>query len=124
MVCINAGLLLSPDLSITSPYLKGAADMYEDGVFVTVDLNFLVDAHICVFEDVSTYGRYLCFNHAINCNENEIKLAKLLYPQADQRLVIHLTFYLITNTKIKFLFEVNLLVFNFCSLCSRSVWRV
>lgn len=84
MVCINAGLLLAPDLSITNPYLKGVADMYEDGVSVTVDLNFLVDAHICVFEDVSTYGRYLCFNHAINCNENEIKLAKLLYPQADQ----------------------------------------
>ncbi|KAL8206009.1 hypothetical protein R6Q57_009560 [Mikania cordata] len=80
MVSINAGLLLSPDLSITHPYLKGAAEMYEDGVFVTVDLKFLVDSHICVFEDVSAYGRYLCFNHVVNCNEDAVKLAKMLLP--------------------------------------------
>ncbi|KAI8530457.1 hypothetical protein RHMOL_Rhmol11G0059900 [Rhododendron molle] len=84
MVCINAGLLLGPDLSITNPYLKGAAEMYEDGVFVTADLNFLVDAHICVFEDVSSYGRYLCFNHVINHTEDAIKLAQLLSPMSLQ----------------------------------------
>ncbi|KAK9275728.1 hypothetical protein L1049_022996 [Liquidambar formosana] len=82
MVCVNAGLLKSPDLSITHPYLKGAAEMYEDGVFVTVDLNFLLDAHICVFEDISTYGRYLCFNHVINRPEDAIKLAQMLTPDA------------------------------------------
>ena len=27
-----------PHLTIKNPYLKGAAEMYEDGVFVTVDL--------------------------------------------------------------------------------------
>ncbi|KAI3810688.1 hypothetical protein L1987_20310 [Smallanthus sonchifolius] len=80
MVSINAGLLLSPDLTITHPYLKGAAEMYEDGVFVTVDPKFLVDSHICVFEDVSAYGRYLCFNHVINCNEDAVKLAQILLP--------------------------------------------
>lgn len=80
MVSINAGLLLSPDLTITHPYLKGAAEMYQDGVFVTVDLKFLVDSHICVFEDVSVYGRYLCFNHVINCNEDAVKLAQILLP--------------------------------------------
>ncbi|KAK9054860.1 hypothetical protein SSX86_025939 [Deinandra increscens subsp. villosa] len=80
MVSINAGLLLSPDLTVTHPYLKGAAEMYEDGVFVTVDLKFLVDSHICVFEDVSAYGRYLCFNHVVNCNEDAVKLAKILLP--------------------------------------------
>ena len=80
MVCINAGLLVGPDLSITNPYLKGAAEMYEDGVFVTVDLNFLVNAHICVFEDVSSYGRYLCFNHVINRTEDAVKLAQMLTP--------------------------------------------
>lgn len=78
MVSINAGLLISPNLCINTPYLKGAAEMYEDGVFVTVDVNFLVDAHICVFEDISTYGRYLCFNHVINQNEDAIKLAQML----------------------------------------------
>ncbi|KAJ7953439.1 Cinnamoyl-CoA reductase-like protein [Quillaja saponaria] len=80
MVSINAGLLMDSDLSIKNPYLNGAAEMYEDGVFVTVDLNFLVDAHICVYEDVSSYGRYLCFNHIINCHDDAVKLARQLTP--------------------------------------------
>ncbi|TYG58199.1 hypothetical protein ES288_D08G203300v1 [Gossypium darwinii] len=80
MVSINGGLLMGPHLSITHPYLKGAAEMYECGTFVTVDLQFLVDAHICVFEDVSSYGRYLCFNHAITNHEDAIHLARLLTP--------------------------------------------
>lgn len=80
MVSINAGLLMLPDLSITNPYLKGAAEMYEHGVFVTVDLDFLVDAHICVYEDISSYGRYLCFNHVINQTQDALKLAYLLTP--------------------------------------------
>ncbi|KAJ8555151.1 hypothetical protein K7X08_012647 [Anisodus acutangulus] len=80
MVCINPGLLMTPDLTITNPYLKGSAEMYEDGVFVTVDLDFLVEAHICVYEEISTYGRYLCFNHIINQTEDAIKLANMLSP--------------------------------------------
>lgn len=82
MVSINAGLLMGPDVSISNPYLKGAAEMYEDGVFVTVDLKFLVDAHICVFEDVSSYGRYLCFNHVVNRHEDALKLAQMLTPSS------------------------------------------
>jgi nucleoside-diphosphate-sugar epimerase len=80
MVSINAGLLLGPDLTLSNPYLKGAAEMYEDGVFVTVDLNFLIDAHICVFEDISSYGRHICFNHVINRHEDAMELAKMLMP--------------------------------------------
>ncbi|KAJ8538720.1 hypothetical protein K7X08_030016 [Anisodus acutangulus] len=80
MVSINSGLLINPDLNITNPYLKGAAEMYENGVFVTVDLDFLVDAHICVYEDVSAYGRYLCFNHIVNTIEDGFNLAKKLSP--------------------------------------------
>ncbi|KAK6947407.1 NAD-dependent epimerase/dehydratase [Dillenia turbinata] len=82
MVTINAGLLLGPELSLTNPCLKGAAEMYEDGVFVTVDLNYLVDAHICAFENVSAYGRYLCFNHIINSSEDTFKLTQILTPSA------------------------------------------
>lgn len=82
MVSVNGGLLMGPDLSIAHPYLKGAAEMYEDGVFVTVDVDFLVDAHLCVFEDVSSYGRYLCFNHIINRPEDALKLAQMLAPSA------------------------------------------
>ncbi|KAE8077502.1 hypothetical protein FH972_016061 [Carpinus fangiana] len=83
MVSINSGLLMGPDLKITDPYLKGAAEMYTDGVFVTVDLRFIVDAHICVLEDVSSYGRYLCFNHVINCNKDAAKLAHMLLPPSE-----------------------------------------
>ena len=54
MVSINGGFLMPPHLTIKNPYLKGAAEMYEDGVFVTVDLNFIVDSHICIFEKVSS----------------------------------------------------------------------
>ncbi|WVZ10884.1 hypothetical protein V8G54_015414 [Vigna mungo] len=82
MVSINAGLLMTHDLTIQHPYLRGAAEMYEDGVFVTVDLPFLVDAHICVFEEVSSYGRYLCFNHIINTQEDAVQLAQKLTPAA------------------------------------------
>lgn len=82
MVSINAGLILCPSLSVSNPYLKGAAEMYEDGVFVTVDLDFLVDAHICIFEDASSHGRYLCFNHIINRTEDAAKLARQLIPSS------------------------------------------
>ncbi|KAF5442563.1 hypothetical protein F2P56_035207 [Juglans regia] len=80
MVSINGGLLMGSDLTITNPYLKGAAEMYEDGVFVTVDLRFIVDAHVCVFEDTSAYGRYLCFNQGITCHKDALKLAHMLLP--------------------------------------------
>ncbi|KAK4793793.1 hypothetical protein SAY86_011787 [Trapa natans] len=82
MVSVNCGLLLSPDLSIVNPYLKGAAEMYEDGLFVTVDLDYLVDAHVCIFKDVSSYGRYLCFNNVITRQEEALKLAQMIAPGA------------------------------------------
>lgn len=78
MVTINGGLLMCPDLSIKDPYLFGAEEMYRYGVFVTVDLEFLVDAHICVFEDPSAYGRYLCYNGVIDCMNDVQKLASQL----------------------------------------------
>ncbi|XP_047977932.1 cinnamoyl-CoA reductase-like SNL6 [Salvia hispanica] len=85
MVSINAGLLMYPDLSIKDPYLLGAAEMFKDGVLVTVDLEFLIDAHICVFEDVTSYGRYLCFNGIVNCNDDVVKLAKMLLPSSSSQ---------------------------------------
>ncbi|KAI3905847.1 hypothetical protein MKW98_006481 [Papaver atlanticum] len=82
MVSINAGLLVGPEISMKTSYLKGAAEMYEDGVLVTVDLRFLVDSHICVFEDVSSYGRYLCFNHVINRPDDAVEFAQMLTPSS------------------------------------------
>nr|KYP38724.1 hypothetical protein KK1_040025 [Cajanus cajan] len=80
MVSINAGLLMDGDLCIKNPYLRGAAEMYEDGVLVTVDLPILVDTHICVYEHVSSYGRYLCFNHVINTHNDAVQLAHKAMP--------------------------------------------
>ncbi|KAI3872340.1 hypothetical protein MKX03_019607 [Papaver bracteatum] len=81
MVSINAGLLVGPEISMKTSYLKGAAEMYEDGVLVTVDLRLLLDAHICVFEDISSYGRYLCFDHVVNRPDDAVvEFAKMLTP--------------------------------------------
>ncbi|KAJ8631982.1 hypothetical protein MRB53_025318 [Persea americana] len=82
MVSVNAGLLMGQELSISNPYLKGAAEMYEEGVMVMVDVKMVVDAHIYAFENPSTYGRYLCFNHVINKHEDALKLAQILTPDS------------------------------------------
>ncbi|CAL9107158.1 unnamed protein product [Musa acuminata var. zebrina] len=85
MVCVNAGLLLvAADLSVADPYMKGAAQMYEDGVLVTVDVDFLVDAHVAVYETPSAYGRYLCFNGAVCHPHDAVKLGRLLSHDAAQ----------------------------------------
>ncbi|ONK55803.1 uncharacterized protein A4U43_C10F1140 [Asparagus officinalis] len=80
MVSINAGLLTGPELSAAAPYLKGTPEMYDDGVLVTVGLKFLVDAHICVFESSSAYGRYLCFDHVVCRPEDATKFARMVSP--------------------------------------------
>ncbi|XP_031484279.1 cinnamoyl-CoA reductase-like SNL6 [Nymphaea colorata] len=82
MVSVNSGLLTGPDLGAAHPYLKGAAEMYEDGVLVTVDVDYLVDAHIGAFEKESTFGRHICFNRLINREEDAVELARLLAPSA------------------------------------------
>lgn len=85
MVSINGGLLMSPDLTVRNPYLKGSAEMYGDGVFVTVNLSFMVDAHICIFEEISAFGRYLCFDHIINSHHHAIHLINMLLPPSDSQ---------------------------------------
>ncbi|CAA7406621.1 unnamed protein product [Spirodela intermedia] len=67
MVAINGGLLAGPGLS-----------MYEDGLLVTVEDDFLADAHICAFEDPTAYGRYLCFNRVVCRPEDAAELAKMM----------------------------------------------
>ncbi|KAG1354264.1 cinnamoyl-CoA reductase-like SNL6 [Cocos nucifera] len=80
MVSVNSGLVVGPDTSLASPYLKGAPEMYEDGILVTVDVNLLADAHLAIFETPSAYGRYLCFNRAVCRPDDAVKLAQMLSP--------------------------------------------
>ncbi|CAN1246582.1 Cinnamoyl-CoA reductase-like SNL6 [Linum grandiflorum] len=88
MVAVNGGLLLSSDnLSLANPYLKGAAEMYDDGVLVTVDLDFLVEAHVRVFEDSSSFGRYLCFDRVVNSHDEVTRLARRFSPAAGAHMV-------------------------------------
>lgn len=82
MVSVNAGLVIGPGLSAADPYLRGAPEMYEDGVLVTVDIDFLADAHVAVYETPSAYGRYICFNRAVCNPEDAVKLAVMLSPSA------------------------------------------
>ncbi|KAG2241731.1 hypothetical protein Bca52824_090304 [Brassica carinata] len=58
MVSINPGLIVGPSVAQHNPrptmsYLKGAAQMYENGVLAYVDVKFLADVHVRAFEDVS-----------------------------------------------------------------------
>ncbi|KAJ1296108.1 hypothetical protein BS78_01G273600 [Paspalum vaginatum] len=82
MVAINAGLLTGPGLTAAHPYLKGAPDMYDGGVLVTVDVGFLADAHVAAYESPTAYGRYLCFDNAVCRPEDAVKLAQMLSPAA------------------------------------------
>lgn len=79
MVSINSGLLLTSKTTemavINSPYSDGAAKMCEDGLFVAVDVEFLADSHICVYEDPSSYGRYLCFDRVISRPDDAVGVA-------------------------------------------------
>jgi hypothetical protein len=82
MVSVNAGLVTGTGLSASNPYLKGTPEMYEDGVLVTVDVDFLADTHIAVYETPCAFGRYLCFNNAVCRPEDAVKLAQMLAPSA------------------------------------------
>ncbi|XP_024005892.1 cinnamoyl-CoA reductase-like SNL6 isoform X2 [Eutrema salsugineum] len=85
MVSINPGLIVGPSVAQhnagpTMSYLKGAAQMYENGVLAYVDVKFLADVHIRAFEDVSACGRYFCFNQIVNTEEEALKLVQSLSP--------------------------------------------
>ena len=82
MVAINAGLITGPGLSNEHPYLKRAEDMYDDGVLVTVDAEFLADAHVAVYECPTAYGRYLCFNNTVCRPEDAVEFAQMLSQSA------------------------------------------
>ncbi|VVB10970.1 unnamed protein product [Arabis nemorensis] len=85
MVSINPGLIVGPFVAQHNPrptmsYLKGAAQMYENGVLAYVDVKFLAEVHIRAFEDVSACGRYFCFNQIVNTEEEALKLVESLSP--------------------------------------------
>ncbi|KAA8530232.1 hypothetical protein F0562_004941 [Nyssa sinensis] len=82
LVTICPGLITGPEFvcrnsTATIAYLKGAKEMYADGLLATVDVNRLAEAHVCVFEAMNktAFGRYICFDHIVEREDEAEKLA-------------------------------------------------
>ncbi|XP_068653046.1 cinnamoyl-CoA reductase-like SNL6 [Aristolochia californica] len=83
MVSINAGLVLGPGIALLNPrptmsFLKGAAQMCENGVLASVDVEFLADVHIRALEDQYSSGRYFCFTEVLSTEKDCIRLGQRL----------------------------------------------
>lgn len=87
MVAVNAGLPAEPELAVSDlQYLDGARQMYDDGVLVTVDADYLVDGHVAAYESPAAYGRYLCFRNAVCRAHDAVKLASAQSPKSPPTL--------------------------------------
>ncbi|XVF58065.1 hypothetical protein PTKIN_Ptkin07bG0032700 [Pterospermum kingtungense] len=82
LTTICPGLITGPEFSNRNPtptiaYLKGAQEMYANGLLATVDVSRLAEAHVCVFEAMNktAFGRYICFDQVIDRQDKAEKLA-------------------------------------------------
>ena len=61
---VTIGRMLQPTLNLTlsgvATYMKGTKKAYSNAVGAYVDVRDVALAHILVYEDLSTHGRYLC----------------------------------------------------------------
>ncbi|XP_007031486.2 PREDICTED: tetraketide alpha-pyrone reductase 1 [Theobroma cacao] len=83
LTTICPGLITGPEFSLRNPtatiaYLKGAQEMYADGLLAIVDVSRLAEAHLSVFEEMNktAFGRYICFDQVIKREEEAEKLAR------------------------------------------------
>ncbi|KAL9458407.1 hypothetical protein AB3S75_007299 [Citrus x aurantiifolia] len=83
LATICPGLVTGPDFiqrnsTATIAYLKGAQEMYADGLLATVDVTRLAEAHLCVYEAMNktAFGRYICFDRVIASEDEAENLAK------------------------------------------------
>ncbi|CAN8299854.1 unnamed protein product [Cochlearia groenlandica] len=70
----------------TLAYLKGAKEMYSNGLLATIDVNRLAKAHVCLWEGLSnktTFGRYICYDNILSRNGAE-NLAKDIGVQIEK----------------------------------------
>ncbi|CAK9308881.1 unnamed protein product [Citrullus colocynthis] len=74
LATICSALITGPNFHLrsstaTMAYLKGAREMYTNGLLATVDVTKLAKAHVCVYEgmkDNAASGRYICFDRVIS----------------------------------------------------------
>ncbi|CAN1853292.1 Cinnamoyl-CoA reductase-like SNL6 [Linum perenne] len=84
LATICPGLVTGPEFFARNPtstvaYLKGAQEMYADGVLATVDVMKVAEAHACVFEGMKKTGgggRYICYDKVIEREDVAEKLAE------------------------------------------------
>ncbi|EEF37670.1 cinnamoyl-CoA reductase-like SNL6 [Ricinus communis] len=83
LATICPGLITGPDFFHRNPtatiaYLKGAQEMFGDGLLATTDVMKLAEAQACVLEgmDKRAFGRYICFDNIIERKDEAEKLAK------------------------------------------------
>ncbi|GAV74646.1 3Beta_HSD domain-containing protein [Cephalotus follicularis] len=91
LTTICPGLITGPEFvhrnsTATIAYIKGAREMYADALLATVDLSKLAYAHVCVFEEMNktAFGRYICFDHVIEGDDEAEKLAHEVGIPADK----------------------------------------
>ncbi|XP_015063908.1 cinnamoyl-CoA reductase-like SNL6 [Solanum pennellii] len=83
LATICPGLVTGPEFISRNPtptiaYLKGAEEMFRNGVLATVDVNRLAVEHVLVFEDMknTSYNRYISFDQVVRSEEELEKLAR------------------------------------------------
>ncbi|KAG7017766.1 Cinnamoyl-CoA reductase-like SNL6 [Cucurbita argyrosperma subsp. argyrosperma] len=85
LVTICSALVTAPDLcnmrnsTATIAYLKGAQEMYEQGLLATVSVRRLAEAHVNVYEAMGeneAHGRYICFDQIIKTQAEAEALAR------------------------------------------------
>lgn len=85
LVTLCPGLVSGPGFrrrnsTASIAYLKGAQEMFRDGMLATVDVNKLADAHVGVYEAMArtACGRYICFDRVIRRVEDVTELEQQL----------------------------------------------
>ncbi|CAN8256304.1 unnamed protein product [Cochlearia groenlandica] len=88
---ICPALITGPDFfhvnsTSTLAYLKGAKEMYSNGLLATIDVNRLAKAHVCLWEGLcnkTAFGRYVCFDTILS-RDGAQKLAKDIGVQVEK----------------------------------------
>ncbi|KAG7550658.1 NAD-dependent epimerase/dehydratase [Arabidopsis thaliana x Arabidopsis arenosa] len=91
LATICPALITGPDFfnrnsTSTLAYLKGAKEMYSNGLLATMDVNKLAKAHVCLWEGLgnkTAFGRYICFDTILSRDGAE-KLAKDIGVQIEK----------------------------------------
>ncbi|KAG9140698.1 hypothetical protein Leryth_006902 [Lithospermum erythrorhizon] len=99
LATICPGLITGPDFSNRNPtstiaYLKGAKEMFTEGLLATVDVEKLAKAHVTVYEAMGKEAsncRYFCYDQIIRSAEDaqmlareaEVDLNRIITPDQD-----------------------------------------